>query len=234
MGLMHQDMLSGTVSKIQVKDIEIVGSLKATKQKPPTLLDAKNVPALLCHIVAEEEYDKCTIFKFVVDFNKSLGKVPLELLYQEHPSRLVFSNKGFPEKQLLLLPGVDKVSQISDRASKGSVEVRLGEKVYYLLPPKQYKFDEMSGSYTGMVSPFWLLFNSKPSEELRNMILSFTSYKNMRIQAIFNSYEVFTHDQLCMEPEKNEALDKVPGSKEKEQRKRKDASTASASTKKAK
>ena len=135
LGLMHQDLLSGQVCKIQVKDIEIAESLKATKQKPPTLLDAKHVPALLCQIVADEEHDKCSIFKLVIDFNKSLGKLPLELLYQEYPSRLVFSNKGFQEKQLLLLPGVDKVSQISDKESRGSCEVRLGEKTYTCHPP---------------------------------------------------------------------------------------------------
>ena len=135
-------MLSGTVCKIQVKDIEIAESLKATKQKPPTLLDAKRVPALLCPIVAEEENDKCSIFKLVIDFNKSLSKSLLELLYQENPSRLVFTKKGFEVKQLLLVPGVDKVSQISDKQSKGSCEVNFGEKKYYLLPPKQYKFDE--------------------------------------------------------------------------------------------
>ena len=54
MGLMYQDMLSGVVSRIQVKDIEIAESLRTTKHKPPTLLGAKHVPALLCHIVAEE------------------------------------------------------------------------------------------------------------------------------------------------------------------------------------
>ena len=135
LGLIWEDLLSDTVCKIKVKDIEIAESLKATKQKPPTLLDAKHVPALLPQIVGNEEYDKCSIFKLIIDFNKSLGKLPLELLYQEYPSKLVFSNKGFPEKQLLLLPGVDKVSQISDRASRGSCEVKLGEKTYYLSPP---------------------------------------------------------------------------------------------------
>ena len=225
MGIMYQDMLSGVVSRIQVKDIEIAESLRTTKHKPPTMLDAKHVPALLCHIVAEEENDKCSIFKLVIDFNKSLGKSPLELLYQEYPSRLAFSNKGFQEKQLLLVPGVDKVSQISVKESKGSVEVRLGEKVYYLLPPKQYKFDEKSMAYTGMVSPFWLLFNSKPSNELGNMVLSFTTYKNLKIQAIYNRYEVFTHDQLCMmEPEDEETISKEAG---KEEKKRKASSTAS-------
>ena len=192
------------------------------------MLDAKHVPALLRHIVAEEENDKCSVFKLVIDFNKPLGKSPLELLYQEYPPRLVFSNKGFQEKQLLLVPGVEKVSQISAKESKGSVEVRLGEKVYYLLPPKQYKFDEKSLAYTGMVSPFWLLFNSKPSNELGNMILSFTTYKNLKIKAIYNSYEVFTHDQICMMgSEEEETQDKqLPGGKE--GRKRKDTSTASA------
>ena len=226
--LMYQDTLSGQVSKVQVKDIEIAESLKATKQRPPTLLDDKHVPSLLCHIVAQEENDKCSIFKLVIDFNKSLGKSPLELLYQEYPSRLVFSNKGFPEKQLLLVPGVDKASQISVKESKGSVEVRFGEKVYYLLPPKQYKFDEKSLAYTGMVSPFWLLFNTKPSNELGNMVLSFTTYKNLKIQAIYNSYEVFTHDQLCMmEPEEEETMGKEDG---KEEKKRKGSSAASAAT----
>ena len=224
MGLIYQDMLSGVVSRMQVKDIEIADTLRVTKQKPPTLLDAKHVPALQCHIVAEEENDKCSIFKLVVDFNKSLSKSALELLYQEYPSRIVFSNKGFQEKQLLLVPGVDKVSQISVKESKGSVEVRLGEKVYYLLPPKQYKFDEKSLAYTGMVSPFWLLFNSKPCNELGNMVLSFTTYKNLKIQAIYNCCEVFTHDQLRMiEHEEEETTVKESG---KEEKKRK-ASTAS-------
>ena len=105
---------------------------------------------------------------------------------------------------------MDKVSQISDKQSKGSCEVKVGEKKYYLLPPKQYKFDEKSKAYTGMVSPFWLLFNSKPSNELGNMILSFTTYKTLKIQVIYNSYEVFTHDQLCMEvPEEEEPIDKT-------------------------
>ena len=220
LGLIYQDMLTGQVSKIQVKDTEIAGSLRATKQKPPTLLEAKHVPALMCHIVAEEENDKCSIFKLVIDFNKSLGKYRLELPYQEYPSKLVFSNKGFPEKQLLLVPGLDKASQISTQESKGFVEVKLGEKVYYLLPPKQYKFDEKSDAYTGMVSPFWLLFNSKPSNELGNMVLSFTTYKNLKIQAIYNSYEVFTHDQLCIEPDEENTVGKK-GAKEEKKRKEK-------------
>ena len=240
LGLKYQDMLSGTVCKIQVKDIEIAESLKATKQKPPTLLDAKHVPALLPQIVGDEEYEKCSIFKLIIDFNKSLGKLPLELLYQENPSRHVFTKKGFEVKQLLLVPGVDKVSQISDKQSKGSCEVKVGEKKYYLLPPKQYKFDEKSKAYTGMVSPFWLLFNSKPSNELGNMILSFTTYKTLKIQVIYNSYEVFTHDQLCMEvPEEEEPMDKTDlDSKEdskEESKKRKVSSkeTAKAKVKKA-
>ena len=95
-----------------------------------------------------------------------------------------------------------------------------------MLPPKQYKFDEKSMAYTGMVSPFWLLFNSKPSNELGNMVLSFTTYKNLKIQAIYNRCEVFTHDQLCMmEPEEEETISKEAG---KEEKKRK-ASTASES-----
>ena len=167
----------------------------------------------------------------MIDFNKSLAKLPLELLYQEYPSKLVFSNKGFPEKHLLLLPGVDKVSQISDNKSRGSCEVRLGEKTYYLSPPKQYKFDEKSMAYTGMVSPFWLLFNTKPSNELGNMILSFTTYKNLRVEVIYNSYAVFPHDQLCMVVPEEETTTEKKNPDNKETKKRKDSSSATAAVK---
>jgi len=69
------------------------------------------------------------------------------------------------------------------------------------------------------------------------MILSFTTYKNLRIQVIYNSYEVFTHDQLCMaEPEgppieKKETEKENPEQESKESNKRKNSSKATATGK---
>lgn len=47
----------------------------------------------------------------------------------------------------------------------------------------------------------------------------------MKIQAIYNSYKVFAHDQLCMGPGEEETMDKKG---DEEEKKRKKSSTASA------